>query len=78
MAPERAEHARHLLRTAHIMHTEDQHELVCMHPDAFELLRQMVTTPQFTEAEVLNAARLAGINEEQWLKLKAYLPVRNG
>lgn len=76
MAPERAAHARHLLRTAHLMHDRDQHELVCLRPDAFELLSRMLTMPHYSEAEVLNAARCAGINEEQWLKLKAYLPAR--
>lgn len=68
--------AHQLLRTAHLMHTQDQHELVCMRPDAFELLSQMLSTPHFSEAEVLNAARLAGLSEDQWLKLKAYLPVQ--
>lgn len=33
-------------------------------------------TPLFSEAEVLNAARCAGLDEQQWLRLKAYLPVR--
>lgn len=35
-----------------------------------------VATPVFTEAEVLNAARCAGLDEQQWLRVKAYLPVR--
>jgi hypothetical protein len=32
----------------------------------------------YTEAQVLNAARCAGLSEEQWLRLKAYLPVPAG